>query len=102
MVMAAMLASMAGFGVLLALLLVGLKCDESCDNSEGEWWHAVDAWQWTGQLVVALLGAASICAAFVAVKRRRYRTGTALMVLAAASFGAWAAFLAPMGDGLGI
>ena len=85
-----------------------MKCDESRDENagpeyrSGEWWHTLDAWQWYAQFAVAVLGLAAVCAALVAVTRHQYRPATAFMVVAAGAFGAWAAFLAPLGDGLGI
>jgi hypothetical protein len=108
LVEAAVLIPLAGLGALGALALIALRCDESCDEDKspivrtGDWWHSVDAWQWKGQLAVALAGTFAVTAAFVAVTRRRYRAASLLMVAAAACFGGWAAFLAPLGDGLGI
>jgi hypothetical protein len=99
---ASMLTLLAAWGVLGALILAAMKCDESCDDESGEWWHTLDAGQWPGQLVVAVLGFAAIVAAFAWTIRRRHRAASASMVAAAACFGAWAAFLAPLGDGLGI
>ena len=99
---------LAGFGVLAALVLAGMKCDESCDENlspevrSGDWWHTLDAWQWWGQLLVAILGFAAIVAAFVWTTRGGHRRASASMGVAAASFGAWAAFLAPLGNGFGI
>jgi hypothetical protein len=93
---------LAAYGVLGALILASLKCDESCYDESGEWWHTLDAWQWPAQLVVAVAGFAAIVAAFAWTIRRRHRAASASMVVAAASFGAWAAFLAPLGNGLGI
>lgn len=105
---AALLIALACVSVLVAAALLELKCDESCDENlsaearSGEWWHTLDAWQWSAQLVVALVGLAAVIAALAFVARRRYRRASASMVLAAGAFAAWAAFLAPLGDGLGI
>jgi hypothetical protein len=49
-----------------------------------------------------MVGTVAVVSAFVAAWRANYRLASALMVLAAVSFGAWAAFLAPLGSGLGI
>jgi hypothetical protein len=68
----------------------------------GDWWHSLDAWQWWGQLLTAVLGTVALGAAVAAVGRSQYRAAVARMGIAAASFGAWAALLAPLGNGLGI
>jgi hypothetical protein len=100
---AVVLIPLAAVGVFGALLLSGLKCDESCvDGGSPPWEHTTDAWQWTGQLAVAVLGLLAVGSAFALVWARSYRWAAVLMTLAAASFGAWAAFLAPLGNALGI
>lgn len=104
----ALLAALGGFGVLAAFALNAMGCDERCDENlspevrTGHWWHSQDAWQWWGQILVASLGAMAVIAALVAVASKRYRAAIALMTFAAACFGAWAAVLAPLGNGLGI
>jgi hypothetical protein len=93
---------LSSLGVLLALYLAAARCDESCDERPGEWWHTTDAWQWWAQFGAALLGSAAILAAVVLIATCHHRRASAAMVAAAAFYGAWAAFLAPLGNGLGI
>jgi uncharacterized membrane protein YbhN (UPF0104 family) len=105
---AAILIALASLGVLLAAALLDLKCDESCDENlsaevrSGEWWHTLDAWQWGAQFGVAVIGLVAVISALVFLVHRRYRWASVGMVLAAGAFAAWAAFLAPLGGGLGI
>jgi hypothetical protein len=54
------------------------------------------------QFLVAIAGFGLICMAFVWASTKHSRRASIAMTLAAASFGAWAAFLAPIGNGLGI
>lgn len=102
------LVAAAGLAMLAALYLSALTCDESCDENSlpafrsGDWWQTQDAWQWTGQLVAALAGLACLTLAMLLVAARRHRAAIVAVVLAAACFAAWAAFLAPLGDALGI
>jgi hypothetical protein len=94
---------LAGLGVLVALVLKGLTCDDGCGYvASPDWRHDPNAWQWSGQLFVAVVGFFAIAAAIALIRSRSYRWATAAMTLAAASFGAWAAFLAPLGNRLGI
>jgi hypothetical protein len=51
---------------------------------------------------VAALGLAAVGSAVALLWAHSYRWAAVLMTLATASFGAWAAFLAPFGDGVGI
>jgi hypothetical protein len=98
------LLSLAGVGLLFALSLHGSVCDDGCDPIPGLswWWHDPQAWQWSAQLVLAVAGFVAVGAAVVLVRACRYRWAAGAMTLAAMSFGAWAAILAPLGDGLGI
>jgi hypothetical protein len=68
----------------------------------GDWWNSLHAWQWWAQFTVAVLGAIALGAALAATARARYRAAVALMALAAACFGGWAAFLAPLGNAVSI
>jgi hypothetical protein len=99
---AALIVPLAGMGLLVAMVLLGLTCDESCEDPPTDWRHSPHAWQWVVQFGVAMVGTVAVVSAFVAAWRANYRLASALMVLAAVSFGAWAAFLAPLGSGLGI
>jgi hypothetical protein len=108
LVEAGVLVPLAGVGAFAGLILWGIKCDGSCEEGAlpeyrtGEWWHTQDAWQWPTQFLVAAAGFGLICTAFVWASTKHYRRASIAMTLAAACFGAWAAFLAPLGNGLGI
>jgi hypothetical protein len=99
---------LAAIGLLGALVLLGLRCDESCDENliesarTGQWWHTQDAWQWWGQFLVALAGTAAIFLALLSTVRRRHDRAPMLLLVAGICFGGWAVFLAPLGEGLGI
>ena len=108
---AVLLIPCAGVGVLGALILWGMTCDEGCApenySSEdpsyaAEWWHTQDAWQWPVQFFVAVAGFGMVCVALASASDKRYRRASVAMTLAAASFGAWAVLLAPLGNGVGI
>jgi hypothetical protein len=92
----------AAFGLFLAWAFLGYRCDESCDEDSVDWWHTLDAWQWSAQFVVALAGTAAIVAALVYTVRRRHDRAPFLLGMAGVCFGAWAVILAPLGEGLGI
>jgi uncharacterized membrane protein YhaH (DUF805 family) len=62
----------------------------------------LDAWQWWAQFLVALAGTATIVAALLYTVRRRHDRAPLLLGMAGVCFGAWAAFLAPLGEGFGI
>jgi hypothetical protein len=97
-----------GFASLLGLVLFGMKCDESCDENvvpearSGEWWHTLDAPQWTIQalLIWTTLGITILTVALPA--SRRYYLAIAAAVLGLATFCAWALLIAPLGDQFGI
>jgi hypothetical protein len=97
-----LLVAPAVLGVLFSAVLLLLGCDESCEDGSGQWWHTDGAWQWWGQFAATVLGTIALVATFIALLREHYRAALALMTLAAACFGAWAAFLAPLGDRFGI
>jgi hypothetical protein len=98
----------AGFASLLGLVLLGMKCDESCDENvvpearSGEWWHTLDAWQWKAQaaLVFTTLFVSVLTVALPA--SRRYWAAIAAVVVGLATFCAWALLIAPLGDQFGI
>lgn len=103
---AALLTAAAGLGVFVAVLLFRLKCThlgpESCEPEPAPWDRTDTAWQWWGQLAVALLGFGVLVAAVIQTIRRRYAQAVTWVVLAAVFFAAWTAFLAPLGDAFGI
>jgi hypothetical protein len=97
-----------GVASLLGLVLLGMKCDESCNENvspearSGEWWHTLDAWQWEVQaaLIFTTLFVAVLTVALPA--SRRYRAAIAAVVVGLATFCAWALLIAPLGDQFGI
>ena len=103
---AAVLATGAGLAVVVAIYLLDLRCEhlgaETCRTEPAPWHRTETAWQWWGQLVVALLGFAALLAAVVQVVRRRYPQALTYVVLAAVFFAAWTVFLAPLGDAFGV
>jgi hypothetical protein len=97
-----------GVASLLGLVLLGMKCDESCDENvspearSGEWWHTLDAWQWEVQaaLIFTTLFVAVLTVALPA--SRRYRAAIAAVVVGLVTLCAWALLIAPLGDQFGI
>jgi hypothetical protein len=97
-----------GFASLLGLVLLGMKCDESCvdplypDPRSDEWWHTLDAPQWQIQaaLIFTTLFVAVLTVALPA--SRRYRAAIGAVVIGLATFCAWALVVAPLGDQFGI
>ncbi len=105
---ALLFAAGTGLASLAALVYLGMKCDESCDENTspefrtGEWWHTLDAWQWEAQ--AALAGAAFVAslAAVVLPLVRRYHAAIAVVVIGLAAFCAWALLMAPLGHQFGL
>ena len=101
---------LAGVGVasLAGLVLLGMKCDESCyedtslDVRRGEWWHTLDAVEWKVQaaLIWTTLAVAILTVALPA--SRRYYLAIAAAVVGLATFCAWALLIAPLGEQFGI
>jgi hypothetical protein len=97
-----------GLASLLGLVLLGMKCDESCyeDTSpevqRGEWWHTLDAPQWEIQaaLIFTTLFVAVLTVALPA--SQKYRAAIVAVVIGLATFCAWALVVAPLGDQFGI
>jgi H+/Cl- antiporter ClcA len=75
--MAAAIAFLLSAGALLLLLLsllfAGLRCDESCDESQGDWQNSVHGWQWDAQWVIALAATAAVVVSLVLTLQRRHR-----------------------------
>jgi ABC-type dipeptide/oligopeptide/nickel transport system permease subunit len=63
----------AGFLALIALVINGLSCDESCDEGSGDWHDDPDAWQYDIQFVIALGVLGIAFAALVLATRGRLR-----------------------------
>lgn len=96
------------FSGLLALILLGLKCDESCDENLtpearwGEWWHTLDAWQWKAQFGLAAAAFVAAVATVALPLTGKHRAAIVAVVLGVAVFCAWALLVAPLGDQFGI
>jgi hypothetical protein len=98
----------AGFASLLGLVLLGMKCDESCTepgsptDQAGEWWHTLDAPEWKVQaaLIFTTLFVAVLTVALPAA--RRYYLAMAAAAVGVATFCSWALVIAPLGDQFGI
>lgn len=95
------LSAAGALALYVAFYLLGLKCDEACQLA-GDWWLTEDAWQWWGQLIVAGLGLIALLLAGWQTVRRRHREATASVVASAVCFAVWTAFLAPLGNELGV
>jgi hypothetical protein len=96
-----------GFASLVALVWVGLKCDEACDKDPepfrtDEWWHTLDAWQWEAQAGLAAAALVAALAAVVLPLVRWYYAAIAAVLLGLVAFCAWALMMAPLGEQFGI
>jgi hypothetical protein len=99
----------AGIGGLVALVFLGLRCGENCDEGlvpsarAGHWWNTQDAWQWYAQFGFALVGAVAVGAALVFTARHRYDLARPSLLVGATCFFIWAFFVdGPFGNALGI
>jgi hypothetical protein len=75
---------------LLALLLAGARCDESCADAGDparSWQDNRDAWQWTAQLVPV---GVALCLSIFAVARVSARWRGQLLAVGAVLLGCWA------------
>lgn len=97
-----------GFAGLVALVWLGLKCDESCTEpgspteQAGEWWHTLDAWQWEAQAGLAAAALVAALAAVVLPLVRWYYAAIAAVLLGLVAVCAWALMMAPLGEQFGI
>lgn len=83
-----------GLGIeFLAVYAAGMRCDESCDASDG-WRHDPDAWQWQFQLVPATLGLLLIASVIVLGALGRLRAAAYASMASAATYVGWFAFMA--------
>lgn len=73
-------------GVLLALFVDAMRCDEGCSDQPLNWHENVDAWQWDAQLAVAGIGVLASLLAILAIARGR----SAAVPVLVASLVAWA------------
>jgi hypothetical protein len=97
-----------GVASLLGLVLLGMRCDESCTEpgspteQAGEWWHTLDAPEWKVQaaLIFTTLGISVLTVALPA--SRRYRAAIVVTFVGLATFCAWALLIAPLGEQFGI
>ncbi|MGI9081704.1 MAG: hypothetical protein ACR2FZ_05410 [Thermoleophilaceae bacterium] len=95
------LSAAGALALFIAIFLVSLKCDEACQTA-GDWWRTEDAWQWWGQFVVAGLGLIALLLGGWLTVERQHREATMTIVAAAVCFAVWTAFLAPLGNELGV
>lgn len=79
----------AWFGLAFAGALNELRCDEGCDERSGTWWHSIDAWQWTAQVVLALVGFGCVVAAIYFTTERRYRRAVSVGAIGFVLYGGW-------------
>jgi hypothetical protein len=76
--------------LLFSLLLWGMQCDESCDSADPRDWSEVSgAWQWTGQLVLAVAGTALAVGALVCLAWARRVAARRAMAGAAGAWAVW-------------
>jgi hypothetical protein len=80
----------AAYLLLMALLIGGFKCDESC-SEDGNWWTTRDAWQWDGQLGLAFATSLGVVGTWALVAKGRPRAAAVPAVLAVCSFAVWLA-----------
>lgn len=84
-----------GAAVVVALLVYGLQCDDTCYDSEpGEAWTGrADAFEWTLQLWLAFGGLGFSALAFAMAVLRRDKTSAAATLAAVALGITWIIFL---------
>jgi hypothetical protein len=77
-----------------------LRCYESWDDGlspevrSGGRWHSATDWQWTAQLVLALIGFCCVVAAVHFTTRREYRRAVLVGGFGLALYGVWVRLLA--------
>jgi len=96
-----LLSLFATYGMLIALVVDALRCDDTCSGGEdADWSQRADAWQWSVQFALAIAGLVAVIAATILIARRKYRSAIATMAVAAMCWCAWAAILMPFDNGL--
>ena len=95
-----LLSLFAAYGMLIALVVDALRCDDTCYGGEGgDWRDRADAWQWSVQFALAIAGLLAVITATILIAGRKYRSGIATMTVAAICCCTWAAILAPFDNG---
>ena len=81
---------------LIASILFGMRCDESCsDGPRGQyepglpWNEYYGSWQWTAQWACACIALASAFALRRAVRRRSWRTAAGSALVGVAAYVGW-------------
>ena len=92
---AGVMAATSVAGILLALLLAGVRCDELCDASARGWRYDPNAWQWMAQLGCAGVGLIGAFACLALLDQRAFRAAGAAMTAHAVGWTAWGLLLVP-------
>jgi hypothetical protein len=82
---------------LIGLLFAWFACDESCDSPPySDWTGNPDAWQWTAQLPIVVLGSIGVLVALGLSFARRHRAARFTLSAGAILISAWAILLMPL------
>ena len=85
-----------GVTVFLAGVFAILKCDDVCDDgSPGGWRDESDAWQWSAQVVLAVVATGLMVAGAVLLFRRDPGRGGWIFAVGVAGALGWAAWMIP-------
>lgn len=90
----------AWLALALATAYEGLRCDDSCEDGlpsalrSSGWRRSETGWQWTAQLVLALVGFCCMLAAVHFMTRRQYRRAVSIGVVGLALYAGWIGLLA--------
>ena len=85
----------------MALVLLDLQCDNSCNDPgvSGPWYRTRDAWQWKAQFGLTVLGLVSAVVTADQATRSHYKPAAAALTASAILFGGWALLLRDGGVG---
>jgi hypothetical protein len=95
-------AAVAVCEMVVAVLLAGRKCGDDCEVPLGEplrpgvqWWQDENAWQWTGQAVLAAIDLVVVLAACALYARHREREARIAAPIGGVLFAFWAMAVQP-------
>ena len=95
-------AAVAVCQIVVAVLVAGNKCGDDCDVSPGEparpgvqWWQDENAWQWTGQAVLAAIDFVVVLTACGLYVRGREREARIATPIGGVLFALWALAVQP-------
>ena len=95
-------AALAVCQMVVAVLLAGRKCGDECEVMLGEpfrrgvqWWQDENAWQWTGQAVLAAIDLVVVLAACGFYIRNREREARIATPVGGVLFAMWALAVQP-------